>query len=134
MQLKSLWVKFEPPAEHGGWFDILFYDNVMGKGEPSKGRIDVDKGGAKITFMPVSGQKGWRFHDVTIHPQGADTDELELRWLVYPDMVVIQHSKAEIKRYYSYTISLEALDESNKGSGHFFYLDPQIVDTGGGTR
>ena len=70
---------------------------------------------------------------VTIHPQGPDTDKLELRWQVNPMVVSILHSEAKIHRVYSYTLSLELCDKG-KPTGTFVYLDPQIVDTGGGNK
>ena len=117
------WVSFTPP------YDIrVCCDPACAA---TNGDIKVDKEGAIIIFLQTPPfDPGWRFHDVTIHPMGPETDRLKLKWVVTPFLVKIFHEEACIPRTYSYTIAIEMLDKG-KPTGTYVYLDPQMVDTGG---
>lgn len=109
-------------------FEIQLFCDAAGN-QPTDGDISIPKEGAILRFLKVTSQTvwPWRFHDLTIHPMGVETDRLNLNWRVSPTEMVVKHEEARIKRTYSYTVSIEFL-------GTYYYLDPQIVDVGGGDR
>ncbi|MCP4203892.1 MAG: hypothetical protein GY769_18400 [bacterium] len=123
----TLYAAIEPTGDYE-IFEIKLFSDYAGS-QPTKGDIQVPMGGAVLRFKKVAAQVvwPWRFHDLTIHPMGPETDRLDLKWRVSPADVVVKHEEATVKRTYSYTLSVEF-------AGSYFYLDPQMVDVGGGQK
>ena len=126
MKKITRYVKLVRVEEYPELLDIKLYRAADGTGR-TKGKIKVPKSGAIIFFRPVTEQLGvWNFHSLTIHPIAAElTKPLDLRWTVYPSFVVLNHSKPAPGRHFRYTLCIET------GPARV-YLDPQMVDSGGG--
>ena len=123
VQMGNAW----PPTETD-WPQINLYTDSQGQ-EPTDGSITVGPDGAMISFKHVIGSDGWSFFNITLHPLGSNTDIVDIDWCLDGDQVVIRDtSSARRARTFSYTLAL-VLDDGKK-----LYLDPKLVNTGGGNR
>ena len=121
----TLYAAIVPTGDYELW-EIKLFSDFAGT-QPTGGDIQVPMEGAILRFQKVASQViwPWRFHDLTIHPMGPETDRLDLKWRVSAGDVAVKHEKATVRRTYSYTLAVEF-------NGSYFYLDPQMVDVGSG--
>ncbi len=125
----TLYAAIKPTGDYE-LFEIELYSDQLGQPKDRvSGDIQIPKQGAMLIFKKVLPQLAWpwKFRDLTIHPMGPQTDRLNLTWRVSPGDVVVKHEEAAVNRTYSYTLSVEFM-------GIYYYLDPQMVDVGDGTR
>lgn len=125
IQKIPVYVKLKVQKDGRG--EIRLYNDSQGKYKLCE-PIRVHPPGARITFRPVRGKKcNWTFWNLTIHPLGAPTAAVDLDWYVTDDKAVLRDTTPrEEKRTFSYTLAL-----AHK-NGTKYYLDPRLVNTGGG--
>ena len=117
-----------PPTETD-WPQIKLYADSQGQ-EPTDGSITVGSGGAMISFQRLPGTNAfWNFWNITLHPLGSNTDVVDIDWCLDANQAVIRDtSSARRARTFSYTLALQTED------GYKLYLDPKLVNTGGGSK
>jgi hypothetical protein len=88
----------------------------------------VGKDGAVITFARLPDRNVfWTFWNLTVHPLGNNEDVVDLDWCVQHDLAMLRDTQAARRpREFSYTLALE------HENGSKYYLDPKLVNTGGG--
>jgi len=117
----------EMKEDEHSWYTIHLYHDPDGQKEWLK-PIRVRRRGAIITFKPVSGKPcDWTFWNLTIHPLGKPTAAVDLDWYVTEDEAVLHDTTPRKgKRKFSYTLALL------HKNGTKYYLDPRLVNRGGG--
>lgn len=116
-------------AQTDGWPLIKLYNSPEGRDRDRvDGAISVGLDGAIITFTRLPNKSHfWNFWNLTVHPLGKNEDVVDLDWSVADDQAVLRDTtSARKKRTFSYTLAFQL------ENGAKFYLDPRLVNTGGG--